>query len=172
MHTMPIGMILVLLLFLVEMSLASKWSLFYFNNGIQLYSKVIRASSTQDNIDDLKNVLNTIFKGTGFSPSILFQKIDGQTIAFREKIFEFSLFSYTPLMHGKIKVDNSSIKISGLANWYPIGFLCLWYSFLFPTFRFDIDIIFLIAPVFIFGVIYIMQSRRYNKIASRLAEMK
>ena len=165
-------MIVVLLLLLVEMRLASKWSPFYFNNGIQLYSKEIRTNSTQNNLDDLRNTLNTAFKGTGLSPSILFHKIDDQTLGFREKIFEFSLFSYTPLMHGKIKVDNFNIKIAGIANWYPIGFICLWYSFLFPTFRFDIDFMFLLAPAIIFGVIYIMQLRRYNKIASQLAEMK
>ena len=164
-------MIAVLLLLLIEMGLAAKWSPFYFNNGIKLYSKHIGINNSQINMDDLSNLLNTAFKGTGFSPSILFQRIDDQNIGFREKVLEFSLFSYTPLMHGKIEVNHSNIKIAGLANWYPIGFVCLWYSFLFPTFRFDMDIMFLLAPVIIFGVIYFVQSRRYNKIASQLAEI-
>lgn len=165
-------MIVVLIVLLIEMRLASQWSPFYFNNGIKLYSKDIRINSPQSNLDDLSNKLNTTFKGNGFSPSILFNKIDDQALGFREKIFEFSLFSYTPLMHGKIEVDHSNIRVAGIVNWYPIGFMCLWYSFLFPTFRFDIDLIFLLAPAIIFSVIYIIQSRRYNKIVSQLTEMK
>lgn len=165
-------MIVVLIVLLIEMRLASQWSPFYFNNGIKLYSKDVRISSSQSNLDDICKKLNTTFKGTGFSPSIIFNKIDDQTIGFREKIFEFSLFSYTPLMHGKIEVNPSNIEVAGFVNWYPIGFICLWYSFLFPAFRFDIDFIFLLAPAIIFGVIYVMQSRRYNKIASQLAEIE
>ena len=165
-------MIIVMLLLFVEMRLASQWSPFYFNKGIQLYSKKIRTNSSQNNLDDLNNALNSTFKGTVFFQSILFHKIDSQTLGFREKLFEFSLFSYTPLMHGKIEVENANIKISGISNWYPIGFICLWYSFLIPTFRFDIDLMFLLAPVIIFGVIYIIQLRKYNKIVDYLAEIK
>ena len=172
MDIMPIGMILVLIVLLIEMRLASQWSHFYFKNGIKLYSKDVKISQPQNNLDDLCNKLNSTFKGTGLSPSILFNKIDDQTLGFREKIFEFSLFSYTPLMHGRIEINHSDMQVAGFINWYPIGFICLWYSFLFPSFRFDIDIIFLLAPAIIFGIIYIMQSRRYSKIVSQLAEIE
>jgi len=169
MEIIPIGMIVVLIVLLIEVRLASRWSPFYFNNGIKLYSKDVRISSPQSNLDDLSKKLNTTFKGTGFSPTILFNKIDDQTLGFREKFFEFTLFNYTPLMHGKIEVNHSHMKVAGFANWYPIGFICLWYSFLIPAFRFDIDFVFILAPFIIFGAIYIMQSRRYNKIVSQLA---
>jgi hypothetical protein len=172
MDLMPIGMIIVLIVLLIEMRLASQWSPLYFNNGIKLYWKDVRISSPQINLDELSDNLNTTFKGTGFSSSILFNKIDDQTLGFREKIFEFSLFSYTPIMHGKIELNHTNIKVAGFVNWYPIAFFCLWYSFLFPTFMFDIDLIFLLAPTIIFAVIYIMQSRRYNKIVSQLTEIK
>ena len=165
-------MIVVLIVLLIEMRLASQWSPFYFNKGIRIYSKGVRICSPQRNLDDLSNELNTTFKGTGFAPSIFFHKMDEQNLGFREKIFEFSLFSYTPLMHGKIEINHSNIKIDGFVNWYPIGFICLWYSFLLPTFRFKIDFLFLLAPGAIFGVIYLIQSIRYNKVVSKLAEIK
>ena len=75
-------------------------------------------------------------------------------------------------MHGKIDVENTTINVSGFSNWYPIGFIGLWYSFLIPTFRFDINYMFLLAPAIIFGVIYIIQSRKYNKIVNYLSEFK
>ena len=168
----PMGLITVLILLLIEMRLASKWSPFYFRKGIQLYSKEFNKFQVIPNLDDLVHSLNKFFKGTGFSPSIRFHKIDGQTIAFREKFFEFSLFNYTPLMHGKIEINNTNINVIGIANWYPIAFICLWYSFLSPNFRLDVDFMFLIAPIIIFGVIYFIQSKKYNKIASQLFETK
>lgn len=64
MDIIPIGMIAVLLLLLVEMGLASKWSPFYFNNGIKLYSKHIGINHSQSNMDDLSNLLNTDFRGS------------------------------------------------------------------------------------------------------------
>ncbi|MCI5140887.1 MAG: hypothetical protein D3909_03995 [Candidatus Electrothrix sp. ATG1] len=167
-----IGFITVPILLLIEMRLSSKWSPLYFSKGIKLYSKEARRHTTQISTDDIVTSLNNSFKGTGFSPSIYFKKINNETVGFREKLFEFTLFSYTPLMHGKIEIKNSNINISGFVNWYPIAFLCLWYAMLLPTFRHDIDIMFLLAPIAIFGIIYLMQSKKYNKIFSQIAEIK
>ncbi len=171
MYILPAGIITVLVLLLIETRLASKWSSLYFKKGIQLYAKEMQIRSSALNIDDLEDSLNNSFKGTGFSPSILFQQLDDKTIAFREKLFEFSLFSYTPLMHGKIEINNAQFHVTGFSNWYPIAFMFLWYSSIFQGFRFSVDFMFLIAPVIIFGVIYLMQSRRYNKILSQLDEI-
>jgi hypothetical protein len=73
-------------------------------------------------------------------------------------------------MHGKIEVNHSNIEVAGFVNWFPIGFMCIWYSSLFPVFRVHIEFMLLFMPVICFGLIYIMQSRRYNKIVSQLAE--
>lgn len=170
MVVMPTGMIAVLVLLLIEARLATRWSPFYFNNGLRLYARVVNADMTGIRLEDLRDTLNDDFKGTGFTPSILFEKIGGQTLGFREKTFELSLLSYTPLMHGKIEIDDSNIRISGIANWYPIAFMCLWYSILLPTISFDVELLFLSAPAVIFGVIYMAQSRRYNQIAARLVD--
>jgi len=168
----PIFFIAVLIILLVEVRLSSKWSYFYFSRGIQLYYKEVNSRSIVKDLDDFIGILNASFKGTGYSPSIKFTKIDNQTIGFREKMFEFSLFIYTPLMHGNILIDNTKIKIKGLANWYPIAFTCLWYSSILPTFRCEIDFMFLVVPIIIFGVIYFIQLKKYNKVFSKLSGIK
>ncbi|MGD0279719.1 MAG: hypothetical protein ABSC11_10480 [Smithella sp.] len=172
MNFIPVGFIAVLILLLLEMILASKWSPFYFKKGIQLSGKEINCEISRLNVGQITNQLNNAFKGTWSSPSILFNLIDDKTITFRERLFEFCFFNYTPLMHGKIEINSNKVHIVGLCNWYPLAFLVLWYSFLIPIVGFEFDIIFLIAPAIIFGFIYIIQSRRYSKIMTQLINTK
>ena len=141
----PLGLITVLILLLIEMRLLWRWSPIYFGKGIPLYSKELNVHKLISDIDGVVDSLNKSFKGSGLSPTIQFHKIDEQTIAFKEKLLEFSLFNYTPLMHGKIEINSTNVIVSGLANWYPIAFLCLWYSFLIPNFKLEADIMFLIG---------------------------
>ena len=158
------------MLLLIEAWLAAGWSPFYFNKGIRLYSRAVRVDVAGIRLEDLRDTLNDAFKGKDFTPSIHFEMIGGRALGFREKTFEVSLLSYTPLMHGKIELDDSNVRISGIANWYPIAFMCLWYSVLLPTVSFDMEFVFLLAPAVVFGVIYMAQSRRYSRIAAQLVD--
>ena len=164
-------MIIILLLLIIEMRLSSKWSSLYFGNGLKLYTKQVKNIVLKNSPDEIVVLLNKSFKGNGFSQSIQFHKHDSNTVLFREKVFEFALFNYTPLMHGKVQITDSSISVIGLANWYPIAFICLWYSMILPTFRFDMDLMFVLFPIVIFGVIYYFQTRKYNKIITCINEM-
>jgi len=166
------GLIPILILLLIEIRLASKWSPFYFKKGVKLYGKEINCEINRLNIVQITNQLNNAFKGTWSSQSIIFNLIDDKTIAFREKLFEFNFFQYTPLMHGNIEINGNKVHIVGLCNWNPLAFLVLWYSFFLQNIELKIDIFFLIAPAIMFGVIYIIQSRRYNKIMTQLINTK
>ena len=104
-------LIIVLILLIIEMRLASKWSPFYFKRGIQIYGKENYYVNSDKSLEQISNLLNNAFKGKGFSPSIHFNPIDNKTVAFREKIFELSLFSYTPLMHGTIEINSNKVQV-------------------------------------------------------------
>ena len=162
------GLIFILLLLIVEFRLSSKWSQFYFNNGILLYSNEIKVIPFSVTIDEINKLLNEKYINNGYAPSINFKKINNNNLAFREKLFEFTLFSYTPIMHGSILVGNDNVKILGHANWFPVGFACLWYFNILQGFRIKEDFVFLIAPIIIFGAIYLIQAKRYKRIANQI----
>jgi hypothetical protein len=172
MDFIPVAFISVLILMLIEIILESKWSSFYFKKGIPLYGKEINCDINKLNVEHITNQLNGAFIGTWNSPTMLFNRIDDKTIAFREKLFEFGFFNYGPLMHGKIEINYNKVRIVGLCNWFPLAFAVLWYSMLLPRVEFELDIIFLIAPALVYGVSYVIQSRRYNKIVNQLMNTK
>ncbi len=167
-----ICLIAVLIILLVEVRLSLKWATLYFCKGIKIYHKEIRFQTTLINTDDLIIDLNESFKSSGLSPSIYFRKISSQTVGFREKLFEFSLLSYTPIMHGKIETSRSHIIVTGLANWYPIAFTCLWYVILIPSFNHEVDLMFVVMPVIVFGVIYMIQAKKYRAVVAQLSKIK
>ena len=165
-------MILVLVVILVETILSTKWAPFYFEKGITLFDKLTEFHSSNLDIQKLVNSLNQGFKSSGYSQSIIFQIIDNKVVAFRGKMFEFSLLNYTPLMHGYIIINRrkKTIQVKALSNWFPIAFLILWYSTIFNGLSFALDIIFLVAPVLIFGIIYVVQASRFYKIYNFINE--
>jgi len=117
--------------------------------------------------------LNDKFKSNGYASSLHFKEIDSKTIAFREKFFELCLFSYTPVMHGRISLvtNNPEIEVAGLSNWFPIVFIVFWYSALLSNISFERDFIFLVAPALLFGVIYFIQRKKYARVCAFLAEI-
>ncbi|EKE02933.1 MAG: hypothetical protein ACD_20C00307G0002 [uncultured bacterium] len=165
---------IVLSLILVESILSGRWKRFYFEYGLPLFQKNIFLNESFLEVSIVVEKMNHKFKSSGYSPSLYFRAIDENTIAFREKMFELSLFTYTPLMHGRISLsqNNQNIKITGLSNWFPLAFLFLWYYSLLPNVSIQKDLIFLLAPILIFGVIYIIQRNKYQTLCTYLADIK
>ncbi len=163
----------VLGLVFVEAILSGRWNKFYFEFGVPLFKKTINTKKIGLKSNVIAHNMNVQFKGTGYTSSLYFKEIDKNTIAFREKMFELSLFSYTPLMHGKIFLNpnNSNIQVTGLSNWFPIAFGILWYSALGPNISLERDFVFIVAPVIIFGVIYVIQRNKYIKLCEYLSDM-
>lgn len=164
----------VLTLILVESILSCRWKRFYFEYGLPLFEKNIYLNESCLEVSIFVEKMNYKFKSSGYSPSLYFKEMDENTTAFREKMFELSLFTYTPLMHGKISLsqNNKNIKITGLSNWFPLAFLFLWYSSLLPNISIQKDLIFLLAPILIFGVIYIIQRNKYLNLCTYITDIK
>ena len=144
MNTYMIAFMTVPIILLVELILSSTWSSLYFSKGLVLFRNEVKTPTTT-NPDDLVNTLNESFKKTLFSPSIKFKRISDNLIGFKEPIFEFSLISYTPVMHGAITLDKDKINVLSKLNLYPLSFIFLWYYSLLPTFHHEIDLMFLIV---------------------------
>jgi len=166
-----IGILLALILIVIEIVLSSRWSSFYFNKGLQIYSKNSSYFSTSNEFDSLIYELNKTFEGNWLKTAIIFKKIDSETIAFRKKLFEITLFNNTPLMHGRITVNNSKLNITGFINWFPLAFISLWYVSLLPSLNIKRDFIFLVAPILIFGLIYFFEVKKFNKVVRILDEI-
>jgi len=159
---------LLIVVVLAETFLSGGWSPIYFKFGIPLFYKSVNSKTYEMFTENFADELNNKFKSDGYTPSMCFEQIDKHTIAFREKMFELSLFSYTPLMHGKISLEKNTptIKVIGLANWLPIVFIFFWYS---PVGDFQGLYILFMVPILVFGFIYFRQRKKYIKICDYLS---
>ena len=160
----------VFIILFVELILSSTWSPVYFSKGLVLFRDEIKSPKATDP-EYLVNTLNESFKKTLFSPSIKFKHISNELIGFKEPFFEFSLISYSPAMHGAITLTDDKIHVLSKLNIYPISFIFLWYYSLLPVFRNELDLMFLIAPILAFGLIYFVQIKRYKKIALKISNV-
>ena len=82
-------LVLGLIILLIEVILSGRWSKFYFNFGIPLFSKEISFPRNKIEVLSVTESLNKKFKGSAFSQSMVFNSLDNSTIAFREKMLEF-----------------------------------------------------------------------------------
>jgi len=162
--------------FILEMILSSSWNHFYFKSGLTIFKKEIYSENniTEDIIliDELENEFSN-----SIGPSIRFKKITEREIGFREQIIQFTLLSYTPIMHGRIIIDDSlrHFKIKGQTNWFVLLFPFVFFSFTEPyeSFKDFIlqDSFFLITFFAVFIIFYIIQAIRFNKVTRLVKEM-
>lgn len=162
--------IVLLIIGLVESILSVRWVPFYFKYGIPLF--VTEFESKRNNIisEETVNNLNNKFKSTtGILPTLLFKYVDQETIAFREKVCEFGVIKYTPVMHGKIYISISSGRamVVGLLNWCLAIFLIAWYAWIDST-----ELFLVLFPLLIFTYIYYTQSKIYKKVSQYLTEIE
>ena len=150
--------ILMVITIIIEIWASAKWKAYYFLRGPVIFSKTFRVDST-DNLPELSKKLENNFRGTCF-PSIIFKKFDQNVIAFREKLFEFVLVTYTPVMHGSVVVRNTGheMTIEGRANWFPVAFSIFWVTSS-PSGAFGIY--FIVGLMF---VLYGIQYYRFTKV--------
>lgn len=158
----------------IEAVVSARWKDFYFKLGLPLFSRAMSFNKFGFDLASIVQELNNEFKGSVITPSIYFKDIDEDTIAVREKMLRFSLFSYIPVMHGRVSFNQhfSEIRVTGLANWFPLVFIFFWYTTLLYDLSFERDYLFLLAPVFIFGLIYLVQRNKYIKLCEFIAEIR
>jgi len=162
-------MVLLILVVIVESVLSGRWASFYFLNGLTLFKKSFTvADDPRVSVDDLSQDYSQ-----GLSTPIVFHEFGQDAIGFREKMFSFRLFHYTPVMHGLIRIDRvrREISVMGYANWSPIVFAIVFFS-TFPRATLEKGIyIFIILFFFvIIGILYAIQLSRFSKIFEQVKE--
>lgn len=174
--TLEILMIALGLIMILELILSSSWNYFYFKSGFPIFRKEIynenHISKDSININELEYEFSK-----SVAPSIKFRKIADNEIGFREQIFQFSLFSYTPIMHGRIIIDEPfrQVRIKGQTNWYILTFPLVFLSF-FPFSSSEVGFTsFNLVPVLfllgVFVILYFIQATRFKKVAKLIKNM-
>ena len=108
---------------LIETILSSIFARPYFRFGLPLFVRTLPAR--ERTISQSESALNERF-GKGMWPAIVFKRFSPTEIAFREKVFHFSWFSYTPVMHGFVRLvpEEATVRVYGMANWFAVLFFC------------------------------------------------
>ena len=151
----------VLAVLIVEIFLSGAWVSFYFRNGLPLFQRRVQLAQAFTRVPEKEQLEQSLKRK--YLPSPVFRKLDLYTYAFREKTFELSAFSYTPVMHGLLSFhpQKAEVVVMGFANWFTLAFclavVILSWQWLEPLF-----ILFL---ALLMGVIYVFQSRRYAAVA-------
>lgn len=115
----------------------------YFQKGIRIYSKTyICGSMVQVPVEEV--ALCEAFKRR-LLPSLVFEEIGPGEFDFRGKVFQFSLLSYSQIIHGYLKIDRDSgiIRVVGFLYWGILAFVLSLFNdvslhfFLHANFSFD-----------------------------------
>ena len=160
---------------------AFTWNKTYFTSGLTIFVKCIPVNRWHTNIPH-PSLFETMFHSE-WVPSFTFKELDGSSYAFREKIIQFRLIRYTPVMHGLLTFDsdNGQVIVKGFANWYALSFSFVWiamlvsfaismWSYASTTFSILIVLGAIVALVLVMGILYLIQSSRFSKVASFAAE--
>lgn len=149
---------------IIETVFSASWNPTYFRFGIPIYRKNYSFEGAAP-FKINEKILNEAFKKV-VSPSLVFRQIDYREFAFREKILQFTLLNYTPIMHGKLEINEMSrnISVCGYINWWIIAFVITGFIF-FPG-----DFTFAPFMFLLIGGIYLFQKRKYDKVGQFVYE--
>lgn len=166
---MEIMMVLLILTVITESILSGRWAGFYFLYGLTLFKKSFTfAGDPHLSAEELSQDFSQ-----GISTPIVFHELDQDTIGFREKMFSFRLFNYTPIMHGLIRIDriHREMSVTGYANWSPIVFAIVFLStFLRMSLEKEGLGFFILFFFAMLGVLYAIQFSRFIKIFAQVKE--
>src|ERR1051326_9208148 len=144
---------------IAEAVLSSKWNRAYFTTGLPIFV------SRVDRTEPLETVpLEQLANGsaTAAGPALHFERLDTDTIAFREKAG--GLPHYVPLMRGVIRRDPaaSSATLLGLMNWFVIALVIA----LIVILRRNIVYIWPVPAAF--AILYLIQGVRFWRVPRAL----
>jgi len=148
---------------LADFILTRRWNRAYFTYGIPIF---VRRIPKPAGIADLSlEELETSSRTAGGAP-LLFHRLDPNVIAFRDQVFGGTVH-YVPIMHGVIRYDATEgvVRVTGLLNWFVIAFIAVFTALLG---RKIVELLPMLALVY--GVIYLIQFVRYNRVAKKLAQ--
>ena len=150
-----------------ELALSGWWAGGYFRYGLPIFR--MRVLSTAGLLAGMEDRLAQQFRD-GVAPPIVFRRLSLSEIAFRERAWGFSLFHYTPIMHGLIHhvPEEGATYVTGRINAFPVALVCS-IAFMFSSGAVDktfYSIIGFVAAVFV--LIYFAQAYRYRNVARSL----
>ena len=153
---------------IIEMSLSGIWAPFYFRYGVPLFVKTCSYSKEPETLTN-PITLDQLYEGS-WGPSTLFQSLGPGETAFRQKVFEYRILKYLPLMHGIVRRDRSRqvMTVTGYANWWPILMVALLPVFAVEATDAEELIATFIGALLMFGVIYLIQYRLFSKIFEKV----
>jgi hypothetical protein len=156
----------------VEMILSATWNKTYFSFGLTLFEVNIPVNFHHVNIPP-KSVFETQLRSVWLG-SIAFREISHNTYGFREKLFQFRLMRYSPVMHGLLIFDdvNSQVIVKGFANWFLLVFSLIWLSevILWLFSGMIMALAFLAFFILLMSLLYAIQYPRFVKIANIASE--
>jgi hypothetical protein len=117
------------------------------------------------------DLLNEAFTGVVCDP-LRFKQLSPHQIAFREGFLSFRLMNYTPVMHGLIRYDErmKELQVIGFANWFAPLFIVLFVLLGFspPSHPTGGEVVFILFPLVLLVVLYLIQFRRFNSVYKAL----
>jgi hypothetical protein len=149
---------------IIEALISGRWNPTYFRVGIPIYSKTLPFEGAAPEALG-EEALNNVFRRS-LTPSLVFKEIGVGEFAFREKLFQFVLLTYTPIMHGRLEISSVSreVRVIGLLNWWILAFVLTSLTFFSHSFEF-VPFLFLLL-----GVIYLFQKSKYDKVGRFTAQ--
>jgi hypothetical protein len=149
---------------IIECVIFYKWLPVYFNFGIPIYLRTYHfeeAVSTPIGELSLNQAFNNMLAG-----SLVFKDLGQCKFAFREKFFEFKLFTFTPIMRGRLEIDKKTkkIRVFGLINFWSLSLI----MYLMIAFYNKVE--FLLFLFLILSAIYLTQRIRYNSVGQFVYE--
>jgi hypothetical protein len=120
-----IGFCSVILALVADILLAALWFAPYFRFGLPIYVRTF-PSKPATNWPLPAHELEQAFKSS-LALSMSFRPLNESQYAFREKLLQFKLYRYLPIMHGLLTWNHAqgSIQIKGYANWFPAVFVAI-----------------------------------------------
>ena len=150
---------------IVETVLILAWNKPYFTIGIPILELRVFATPADETAPNQSDLAANFLRKAG--PSYDFHAFDLKTVAFREKLFDFSNATATPIMHGSLLFDypNRQVVVKGLVNWTLLVFAFFWIIMAARVAPPVMLIVIVPMSIVIVVVLYRVQHRRYVRVA-------
>jgi len=168
-YLLPILVLVCIAVVVTENIFAFRWTPFYYRSGIVVYRRYYKLPISPP-LEIKEERMNKRFHSS-FIPSIIFKKIGKGEYAFREKLFQLCLLTYTPIMKGHIVItpEDQSVTIKGHLDWFSMILppcMLIIVGLASGPFWWFVGVIALILVS-----LYLIQYYRFNKIGDFLQSM-
>jgi hypothetical protein len=142
------------------------WHKKYFTTGLPIFMMRVPVEHRHSNIPSVS--LFDIRFYSFWASSLVFHEIELNAYGFYEKIIQFHLIGYTPIMHGLLLFDCNcnEVIVQGFLDWYSVWFSLLWLgSVAVLSHDLGITLSFVLFFVLLMGLLYWIQYCRFSNVA-------